>query len=63
MKPVVRSFSVVVALLFLASCGSSGRVGGGSISLDEEWQLGNQMAAQVAQQVHIVNDRQAQIYL
>ena len=63
MKPVVRSFSVVVALLFLASCGSGGGVVGGSISLDEEWQLGNQMAAQVAQQVHIVNDPQAQAYL
>lgn len=63
MKPVVRSLSVVVALLFLASCGSSGGIGGGSISLDEEWQLGNQMAAQVAQQVHIVNDPQALAYV
>lgn len=63
MKPVVRSLSVVVALLLLGSCGSSGAVGGGSISLDEEWQLGNQMAAQIAQQVHIVNDPQADAYL
>src|ERR1051326_2527398 len=64
-KPVVRSFSVVVALLFLASCGSGGGGLGGasSISLDQEWQLGNQMAAQVAQQVHIVNDPPADGYL
>ncbi|HEV8433150.1 MAG TPA: M48 family metallopeptidase [Thermoanaerobaculia bacterium] len=62
MKPV-RSLSVVVALLFLAGCGSGRGIGGGSISLDEEWQLGNQMAAQVAQQVHIVNDPQADAYL
>jgi predicted Zn-dependent protease len=61
---VVRSLSVVVALLFLASCGSGGgALGGGSVSLDEEWQLGNQMAAQIAQQVHIVNDPQALAYL
>jgi predicted Zn-dependent protease len=54
-----------VALLFLANCGSSSRglSGGSSVSLDEEWQLGNQMAAQVAQQVHIVNDPQALAYL
>ena len=62
-KPVVRSLSVVLALLLLGSCGSSGGIGGGSISLDEEWQLGNQMAAQVAQQVHIVNDPQALAYI
>jgi predicted Zn-dependent protease len=63
-KPGVRSLSVVVALLFLASCGSGGGLGGGSsVSLDEEWQLGNQMAAQVAQQVHIVNDPQALSYI
>ena len=63
MRPV-RSLSVVVALLFLAGCGSGGGgIAGGSISLDEEWQLGNQMAAQVAQQVHIVNDPQALTYL
>jgi predicted Zn-dependent protease len=62
-KPLVRSLSGVVTLLVLASCGSGGGLGGGSISLDEEWQLGNQMAAQVAQQVHIVNDPQALAYI
>ncbi|HET6567491.1 MAG TPA: M48 family metallopeptidase [Rhodothermales bacterium] len=33
------------------------------ISLDEEWQLGQQMEAQVAQQVRLVNDPQALSYL
>jgi predicted Zn-dependent protease len=57
---------VIVALLFLAACRSGGSavVGAGSrVSLDEEWQLGNEMAAQVAQQVHVVHDAQALIYL
>lgn len=66
MKPVARSLSVVVTLLFLASCGSSAgaaKSGRGLISLDEEWQLGEQMAAQVAKQAHIVNDPQALVYL
>jgi beta-barrel assembly-enhancing protease len=48
-------------LLFVAACGSSGL--GGSVSLDEEWQLGNQAAAQVEQQVRLVNDAQATAYL
>ncbi len=48
-------------LLFVAACGSSGL--GGSISLDQEWQLGNQAAAQVEQQVRLVNDAQATAYL
>jgi predicted Zn-dependent protease len=55
-----------VALLVLTSCGSgrgSSIVGGSSVSLDQEWQLGNQMAAQVARQVHIVNDPQTLAYL
>ncbi|MDQ6801672.1 MAG: M48 family metallopeptidase [Acidobacteriota bacterium] len=47
--------------LFIASCGSGGL--GGGVSLDEEWQLGNQAAAQVEQQVRIVNDSQATAYL
>jgi len=62
-KPVVRTFSVVGALLFLAGCGSSRGVAAGPVSLDEEWQLGYQMAAQVARQVHIVNDPLALAYL
>ena len=55
-----------IAVLFvvaLAGCGSSGIGGGSSVSLDQEWQLGNQMAAQVAQQVHFVNDPVANNYV
>jgi len=57
-----------IAVLFvvaLAGCGSSGIGGasGASVSLDQEWQLGDQMAAQVAQQVHFVNDPVANSYV
>ena len=56
-------FLVPIAALALlsAGCGSGGL--GGSVSLDEEWQLGKQMAAQVNQQVRLVNDRQALAYV
>ncbi|HEY8848043.1 MAG TPA: M48 family metalloprotease, partial [Thermoanaerobaculia bacterium] len=56
-------FLVPVAVLALlsAGCGSGGL--GGSISLDQEWQLGQQMAAQVNQQVRLVNDPQALAYV
>jgi predicted Zn-dependent protease len=53
-------------LVFAASCGSAGSVLGGgasSVSLDEEWQLGNQMAAQVEQQVKLVHDPVAEGYV
>jgi len=58
-----RKMSVVLCplLLLVAACGSGGI--GGSISLDEEWQLGNQAAAQVEQQVQLVNDPQARAYV
>ena len=48
----------VLAMLFAAGCGSSGIGSGNSITLDQEWQLGNQLAAQVQQQVRLVNRRQ-----
>jgi predicted Zn-dependent protease len=53
--------SAVLLLLLAAGCGSSGL--GGSISLDQEWQLGNQAAAQVESQVQLVNDPQAVAYI
>jgi predicted Zn-dependent protease len=57
MSKTLRSFAVLFALALLAGCGSSGGLGGAaSMSLDEEWQLGNQMAAQVEQQVKLVRD-------
>ena len=57
-KKYILAFPLV---LFVAACGSGGL--GGSVSLDEEWQLGNQAAAQVEQQVRLVNDAQATAYL
>jgi predicted Zn-dependent protease len=50
-------------LLVAAGCGSGGLGGAGSVSLDQEWQLGQQMAAQVEQQVQLVRDPQALAYV
>jgi predicted Zn-dependent protease len=52
---------VAVFALICTGCGSGGL--GGSISLDQEWQLGQQMAAQVNQQVRLVRDQQALSYV
>jgi predicted Zn-dependent protease len=52
-----------IALLFvlgLAGCASSG---GSSVSIEQEWQVGQQMADQVAQQVRFVNDPVANSYV
>jgi predicted Zn-dependent protease len=58
----LRSYAIAVAVaLAAAGCGSSG--GAGGVSLDQEWQLGNQLAAQVQQQVHLVNDPVALSYI
>ena len=57
-----KSFLFAVPLLLVAAgCGSGGI--GGAISLDEEWQLGTQLAAQVEQQVRLVRDPQAVAYI
>src|SRR2546423_1341854 len=52
-------------LLVAAGCGSGGLGLGGasSVSLDQEWQLGQQMAAQVEKQVQLVRDPQALAYV
>jgi len=55
-KRHLQSYSLIVLVVFFAGCGSTGIGGGSSVSLDDEWQLGNQMAAQVAQQVHVSTD-------
>ncbi len=47
---------MVVVMLVAAGCGSGGLGGAGSVSLDQEWQLGDQMAAQVAQQMRVGTD-------
>jgi len=55
--------AVVLVVGFAAGCGSGGLASGNSVSLDQEWQLGNQMAAQVAQQMQLSNDATAKAYL
>jgi len=58
----LRSYAIAVAVaLVAAGCGSGG--GAGGVSLDQEWQLGNQLAAQVQQQVRLVNDPVALSYV
>lgn len=58
----LRSYAILFAVtLVAAGCGSSG--GAGGVSLDQEWQLGNQLAAQVQQQVRLVNDPVALSYV
>jgi len=57
-----KSLIFVAPLFFLfAGCGSIG--GTGSVSLDDEWRLGNQLAAQVEQQSQLVRDPQALAYI
>jgi len=56
--------AVVLVGVLTAGCGSGGLgASGNSVSLDQEWQLGNQMAAQVAQQMQLSNDATAKAYL
>lgn len=64
---MLKRTTIIVAVLITvlsAGCGSGGMgASGSSVSLDQEWQLGDQMAAQVAQQVQLVHDPAAQAYL
>jgi predicted Zn-dependent protease len=56
--------AIVLIGALTTGCGSGGLgASGNSISLDQEWQLGDQMAAQVAQQMQLVRDPTAQGYL
>ena len=52
----ILGFSSLIVVALLAGCASSGPGGVSSVLLDQEWQLGQQMAAQVAQQYRFVND-------
>jgi predicted Zn-dependent protease len=62
-KRILVAPIAVVFVLALAGCGHGLGATGSSVSLDQEWQLGDQMAAQVAQQVHFVNDPVANNYV
>jgi len=56
--------AIVLVGALAAGCGSGGLgATGSSVSLDQEWQLGDQMAAQVAQQMQLSNDATAKAYL
>lgn len=59
-----KSFAAtfVLSLVLVSGCGSGGGLVG-LMSQDEEWQLGNQMAAQVAQQTQLSNDAEALAYV
>lgn len=52
-------YPILLLAILINGCAS----GGGGVSLDEEWQLGQQMAAQVAQQTRFVNDPAAVAYI
>jgi predicted Zn-dependent protease len=64
MKQALMAIPIV---LLLAACGSSGSgVNQGDfnlVSLEEEWQLGNQLAADIARQMPLVNDSSANAYV
>jgi predicted Zn-dependent protease len=57
-KAHLTSLSMLVAVMLATSCGSGGIGGGGSVSLEDEWRLGNQLAQEVAGQVRLSNDAQ-----
>src|SRR5262249_54657903 len=62
-KRILAAPIAVLFVLALAGCSSGLGASGSSVTLDQEWQLGQQMAAQVAQQVHFVNDPVANSYV
>ncbi|MGZ7080981.1 MAG: M48 family metallopeptidase [Thermoanaerobaculia bacterium] len=57
-----QKLAILFVVALTVGCGSVGGLGGG-VSLDQEWQLGQQLAAQVASQMRLVNDAQALSYL
>ena len=62
MRSTARYTSLIVITLMLAGCGSGGG-GFNLMSLEEEWQLGNQLSQEVARQVRINNDPAVNAYI
>ena len=58
--------TLAILLLLTAACGSGTGVNKGDfnlISLEEEWQLGNQLSADIAKQMRLVGDPAANAYV
>ncbi|MGH9459341.1 MAG: M48 family metallopeptidase [Thermoanaerobaculia bacterium] len=53
----------LLALVLLAGCGSGGGGDFNLVSLEEEWQLGQQLAADIARQMPLVTDPAANAYI
>lgn len=63
-KQHTRILSVVLATLMTVGCGSAGGGGGFNlISIEEEWQLGQQLSQEIARQVRINNDPAINSYI
>ena len=69
MSPTLRRYTVPLALVLmvapLLACASSGVNKGqfNLLSIEDEWQLGNQLAADLARQLRLVDDPVAQEYV
>lgn len=55
--------SMMLSLLLASGCGSGGDGGFNVVSLDEEWKLGAQLAADIERQMSINRDPQANAYI
>jgi predicted Zn-dependent protease len=64
MKKRRTSFALVLVTLLTLNCGSGGAGGGFNlISIEEEWQLGEQLSQDVARQVQLNNDPEVNAYV
>jgi predicted Zn-dependent protease len=59
-----RPAAVVAVFLALATCATGAQAGGlNLVSVNQEWQMRNDLHQQVTREMRLVNDRQAQAYL
>ncbi|HVR42504.1 MAG TPA: M48 family metallopeptidase [Thermoanaerobaculia bacterium] len=61
MRTLATRFAPIAALLLLAGCASGG--GFNLVSLEEEWQLGQQLHADIARQMPLLSDATANAYI